>query len=241
MIMGKTCTRDCAFCAVDHGRPEPPDPGEPERLAAAAADLDTRHVVITSVTRDDLPDEGAGRFAACVRALRRRLPGSTVEVLPPDMHARPDCIEQICAAGPAVYNHNIETVRRMTPRIRPQADYDRSLSVLRIAKRMRPGILTKSGLMLGMGESRDEIRAALADLRGAGCRIVTIGQYLQPTPDHWPVDRYLQPEEFDEIAEEARGLGFWSVMSGPFVRSSYNAADAMVPARSRNAAGNSED
>ena len=226
MIMGKTCTRDCAFCAVGHGRPGPLDPDEPRRLAQAAATLAARHVVITSVTRDDLPDEGAAHFAATVRAVRERLPDATVEVLPPDLHARPECIERICAAGPDVYNHNIETVERLTPQIRPQADYRRSLAALQIVKRSHPGMLTKSGLLLGLGEGRVEIDATLADLRAAGCDIVTIGQYLQPTPAHWPVARYWHPDEFDTIAGYARGLGFASVMSGPFVRSSYNAAEA---------------
>lgn len=236
MIMGRTCTRNCAFCAVGHGTPEPLDPDEPRRLAEAAAQLGVRHVVITSVTRDDLPDEGAGHFAGSVRAVTDRLPEATVEVLPPDLHARAACIDAICAAGPSVYNHNVETVERLTPRIRPQADYRRSLEVLRIVKRSHPAILTKSGLMLGMGERREEIVSALIDLREAGCDVVTLGQYLQPTPDHWPVARYWRPEAFDEIAERARELGFGSVMAGPFVRSSYNAAEAMVAA----AAGRSE-
>jgi len=226
MIMGETCTRDCAFCAVAHGRPGPLDPDEPRRLAQAAATLGARHIVITSVTRDDLPDEGAAHFAATVRAIRERLPDATVEVLPPDLHARTECIGRICAAGPDVYNHNIETVERLTPQIRPQADYDRSLAALRIVKRSHPGMLTKSGLLLGLGEGRAEIDATLADLRAAGCDIVTIGQYLQPTPANWPVARYWHPDEFDAIAEHAHGLGFGSVMSGPFVRSSYNAAEA---------------
>ncbi len=226
MIMGDTCTRDCAFCAVAHGRPGPLDADEPRRLARAAATLDARHVVITSVTRDDLPDEGAAHFAATVRAVRERLPDTTVEVLPPDLHARPERIEGICVASPDVYNHNIETVERLSPQIRPQADYRRSLEALRIVKQSHPEMLTKSGLLLGLGEDRTEIDATLADLRAVGCDIVTIGQYLQPTPAHWPVARYWRPEAFDAIGEYARGLGFASVVSGPFVRSSYHAAEA---------------
>ncbi len=232
MIMGRTCTRQCAFCAVGHGRAEPLDSDEPRRLAEAAAALGARHVVITSVTRDDLPDEGAGHFAASVRAVRERLTDATVEVLPPDMHARPDCIDRLCASGPSVYGHNIETIERLTPRIRPQANYGRSLTVLRTVKRTRPSMLTKSGLPLGLGEERAEVDATLADLRDVGCDIVTIGQYLQPTPDHWPVERYWRPDEFDAVAEHARELGFAFVVSGPFVRSSYQAAEAMAQARS---------
>jgi lipoic acid synthetase len=231
MIMGRWCTRSCAFCAVGHGDPEPLEVDEPRRVAEAAAELGVRHVVVTSATRDDLADEGADAFARTIEALRSRLPGATVEVLTPDMHARLECIDRICAAGPAVYNHNLETVESLTPRIRPQADYDRSLEVLRIVKRRHPQIVTKTGLMVGLGESRAEVRAALADARDAGCNVVTIGQYLQPTRAHWSVARYYRPEEFDEMAEEACSLGFRSVLSGPFVRSSYHAAEAMADAR----------
>jgi lipoyl synthase len=232
MIMGKTCTRHCAFCAVGHGTPDPLDAGEPTRLAEAAATLGARHVVITSVTRDDLPDEGAAHFAATVAAVRDGVPAATVEVLTPDMHARRECIERIGAAAPAVYNHNIETVERLTPAIRPQADYRRSLEVLRIAGRCQPDLLTKSGLLIGMGETRDEIDATLADLRAAGCDIVTIGQYLQPTPGHWGVDHYWHPDEFEAIGDHARRLGFASVVCGPFVRSSYHASQAAAAAAS---------
>ena len=230
MILGSTCTRQCAFCAVEHGRPGPVDRDEPSRLAAAAETLGARHIVITSVTRDDLPDEGAGQFAASVRAVRERLADATVEVLPPDLHARPECIAVICQAAPEVYNHNVETVERLTPQIRPQADYRRSLAVLATVKRLDPTRLTKSGLMLGMGEREDEVDRTLAELRSVGCDIVTIGQYLQPTPDHWPVARYWRPEAFESIGERARELGFAAVESGPFVRSSYNAARAAATA-----------
>ncbi|MBN1343596.1 MAG: lipoyl synthase [Phycisphaerae bacterium] len=237
MIMGRHCTRRCAFCAVDHGAPGPLDPDEPRRVAEAAAELGVRHVVVTSVTRDDLSDEGAGAFARTVEALRARLDSVTVEVLPPDMHARIDCIDRVCAAGPAVFNHNLETVASLAPRIRPQADYARSLEVLRIVKRRHPDIVTKTGLMVGLGETVDEIHAALADARAAGCDVVTIGQYLQPTRTHLPVVRYYRPEEFDALADRARDLGFASVMSGPFVRSSYRAGEAMVDAQCVGGAG----
>ncbi len=227
LILGKRCTRDCAFCSVEHGAPARPDPDEPRRLAETVRSLGARHVVITSVTRDDLPDEGAGAFAACVGAVREVSDRITVEVLPPDLHARCDCMETICAAGPAVFNHNLETVARLSPTIRPQADYERSLDVLRIVKHLRPSLLTKSGLLLGFGEDEDEIRATLRDLRSVGCDIVTIGQYLQPTSGHWPVARYWRPDEFERVAAFARRLGFASVVAGPFVRSSYRAAEAM--------------
>jgi lipoic acid synthetase len=231
MIMGDTCTRSCAFCSVKHGSPKAPDPNEPRRLAEATARLGARHVVITSVTRDDLPDEGAGHFAECVLALREALAGRTVEVLPADMHARQECIETICSARPAVYGHNLETVESLTPRVRPQADYRRSLDVLQTVKRVHPEIRTKSGLLLGMGEGFSEIEAALSDLRRVGCDMVAIGQYLQPAPDRWPVAKYWSPEEFDEIGSLARAMGFGSVLSGPFVRSSYSAAGAFAELR----------
>lgn len=225
MILGDVCTRRCAFCAVTGGQPGPPEPDEPRRLAEAAAKLGLRHVVITSVSRDDLSDEGAGHFAACVRAVRARLPESTVEVLPSDFHARPECISVLCRAGPDVYNHNIETVQRLTPQIRPHAAYRRSLEVLRQVKQDAPHITTKSGLMIGMGETGGEIEQALADLRTAGCDIVTIGQYLQPSQAHWPVARYYTPVEFAGIASTARQMGFKAVAAGPFVRSSYHAGE----------------
>ncbi|MGQ9649324.1 MAG: lipoyl synthase [Phycisphaerae bacterium] len=225
MILGSTCTRSCRFCAVSRARPLPPAGDEPQRLAEAASRLGLRHVVITSVSRDDLEDEGASHFAACVREVRARLPESTIEVLPPDFHARQECISALCQARPDVYNHNIETVERLTPQVRSNADYRRSLRVLRLVRLIDESITTKSGMMIGMGETGNEIEQTLFDLREAGCRIVTIGQYLQPSKEHWPVARYYMPEEFDELAVKARAMGFAAVSAGPFVRSSYNAGE----------------
>lgn len=225
MILGERCTRRCGFCAVHTARPEPPAADEPQRLADAVSELQLKHVVITAVARDDLPDEGAGHFAACVRAVRRRLPEATIEVLPADFHARRECIATLCDANPDVYNHNIETVERLTPIVRPQARYHRSLEVLRLVKAMRPDLPTKSGLMIGLGETLEEIHRTLAELRGIGCDVVTIGQYLAPSSAHAPVVRYYPPEEFEQLSNVARDLGFAGVASGPFVRSSYNAGD----------------
>lgn len=225
MILGDRCTRRCKFCAVETARPEPPAADEPQRLAEAVVELQLRHVVITAVARDDLADEGAGHFAACVRAIRERTPEATIEVLPADFHARRECIATLCEASPDVYNHNIETVERLSPVVRPQAKYRRSLEVLRIAKELRPDIPTKSGLMVGIGEEVDEIRRTLADLREIDCDVVTIGQYLAPSASHAPVVRFYTPEEFAKLADEAKSLGFLGVASGPFVRSSYNAGD----------------
>lgn len=225
MILGDKCTRRCQFCAVTTARPEPPAADEPDRLAEAAAALGLRHVVITAVARDDLPDEGAGHYAACVRAVRERSPHCVIEVLPADFHARDDCLDTLCYARPDIYNHNQETVERLSPRIRPAARYRRSLEVLRKVKERLPRVFTKSGLMVGLGETRAELRQALVDLRSVDVDILTVGQYLRPSEGHAPVARFVPPEEFDEIAAEARELGFRAVASGPFVRSSYNAAE----------------
>ena len=225
MIMGDVCTRDCRFCAVGHGRPGPLDPGEPQRVAEAARMLGLRHVVITSVTRDDLADGGAAHFAAAIDAVRRTLPEATVEVLVPDFGGRADSLETVLAAGPDVLNHNVETIARLYPRVRPQADYSRSLELLRRASGRSPGCLTKSGFMVGLGESFDEVVSLLADLRSVGTHAVTIGQYLQPTPDHLPVAGYVPPAVFEEYGRAARRLGFRRVLSGPLVRSSYHAGD----------------
>jgi len=232
MILGDRCTRRCHFCAVTTARPHPPATDEPERLAEAVRELGLRHVVITAVARDDLPDEGAGHFARCVRAVRRRDPRVTVEVLPADFHARPECIETLCEAAPEIYNHNLETVDRLTRAVRPRAGYRRSLEVLRTVKRLDPRLLTKSGLMVGLGETTDELLRAFADLRENGCDVLTVGQYLQPSPRHRPVDRFYRPEEFDELRHAAVALGFLSVATGPFVRSSYNAAEVFERTRS---------
>jgi lipoyl synthase len=225
MILGERCTRRCRFCAVATARPLPQEPDEPQRLAEATAALGLRHVVITAVARDDLPDEGAGHFAACVRAVRAASASCVIEVLPADFHARDDLLASLCEAGPDIYNHNQETVERLSPTIRPQARYRRTLEVLRKVKGLLQGGFTKSGLMVGLGETREELNQTMRDLRDVGVDIVTVGQYLQPTPKHTPVLRYLPPEEFEEIAAEARGMGFSAIAAGPFVRSSYNAAE----------------
>jgi lipoic acid synthetase len=223
MLMGETCTRNCGFCAVDHGRPEPLDPLEPGRLAHAVARLGLQHVVVTSVDRDDLPDLGAAHFAAAARAIRANVPGCEIEVLTPDFQGRRECVETVAGSPIAVYNHNLETVPRLYKRARAGARYERSLDVLRFARAARPDLLTKAGLMLGLGEEIDEVLAVLRDLRAAGCDIVTLGQYLRPTAKHLPVERYLDPAEFAELGQRARGLGFRHVESGPLVRSSYHA------------------
>jgi lipoic acid synthetase len=221
MILGDRCTRRCHFCAVHTQKPLPPEPDEPERLAEAVAHLKLHHVVITSVARDDLPDEGSGQFAACIRRTKERLPDTTIEVLVPDFHARPDLIGAVIAAEPEVFNHNLETVASQQKRVRPAARYQRSLDVLRIAKAQAPQRLTKSGLMVGLGETRDELLTALRDLRSVGCDLLTLGQYLRPSDQHAPVERYYPPQEFADLADAAKEFGFLGVASGPFVRSSY--------------------
>ncbi|QEH37296.1 Lipoyl synthase [Aquisphaera giovannonii] len=222
MILGETCTRPCGFCAVKRGRPEAVAADEPDRVAEACARLGLRHVVITSVTRDDLPDGGADHFRRCILAVRERT-GATVEVLTPDFDGRPECIDIVLRGKPDVFNHNIETVARLQQQVRRKSQYDVSLAVIRHVKQASPGTRTKSGLMLGLGETTEEILETLADLRAHGCDLLTMGQYLQPSPRHLPVVRYLPPEEFDRLGEIARSLGFADVASGPFVRSSYHA------------------
>ena len=227
LILGEACTRDCRFCAIPHDlRPAPPDPGEPARIATAAAEMDLRHVVVTSVTRDDLPDGGAAHFAATIQAIRARLPAATIEVLIPDFHGDAGALELVLAARPDILNHNLETVERLQPSVRPQADYRRSLAVLRRAA--RGGARTKSGLMLGMGETRDEVGSALRDLRTAGVALLTLGQYLAPSPAHHPVARFVPPAEFDRWRQDALALGFASVAAAPRVRSSYHAEDMLA-------------
>jgi len=234
MILGEYCTRRCHFCAVSTAKPDPPQDDEPLRLATAIAALGLRHVVVTAVARDDLADEGAGHFARCVEAIHRRCDRTTVEVLPADFHARRECIATLCRAGPEIYNHNLETVERLSPSIRPQAKYARSLDVLRLVKQMAPHMITKSGLMVGLGETRAELRQTFRDLRSVQCDVLTIGQYLAPSlTDHLAVDRFYPPEEFDELHDEASSCGFVSVAAGPFVRSSYNAEDVFTEARRR--------
>ncbi len=233
MILGERCTRSCRFCAVLRGRPEPVDAGEPERIAGAAAVLGLRHVVITSVTRDDLPDGGAGQFASTIRAVKGRIEGATVEVLTPDFQGSEAALEKVLAAGPDVFNHNLETVPRLYPEIRPEASYSRSLSLLEQAKRLNKNLVTKSGLMVGLGETEEEVRALLCDLRDAGCDVVTIGQYLQPTPQQIPVKEYVSPEVFSAYQAWGASLGFRAVLAGPFIRSSYRAAEVFAASLAR--------
>lgn len=224
MIGGEVCTRPCGFCSVKHGKTEPLELDEPERVAEAAARLGLRHVVITSVTRDDLPDGGAEHWHRCVIAVRERT-GAAVEVLTPDFRGNVAAIDRVIESRPDVFNHNTETVPRLYHRVRRNAEYQRTLDLLARVKEVAAEIPTKSGLMLGLGETLDEVLDVCADLRRVGVEMITIGQYLQPTPDHLPVERYLPPEEFDAIGDLVRNLGFKLVASGPFVRSSYHAGE----------------
>jgi lipoic acid synthetase len=219
MILGNTCTRNCRFCNVNTGRPDPVDAGEPARVAEAAKRLNLKHIVITSVTRDDLPDGGAAAFAATIRAVKEAMPGASVEVLTPDFVEH---LDAVLDAKPDVFNHNLETVKRLQAVIRPQASYEKSLATLRHAAK-RGGSMVKSGLMLGLGETDEEIFQCLEDLYSAGVRLLTMGQYLAPTREHYPVERYISPEHFDELAAKARLMGFEGVAAGPLVRSSYRA------------------
>lgn len=221
-ILGTTCTRRCAFCGEATGRPSPPDEQEPRKLAEAALRLGLKHVVITSPARDDMPDQGAGQFAACLRALRESAPGVTVEVLTPDFQGRTDLLEIVFRMKPDVFNHNIETVRRLTPRVRGRATYDRSLAVL--SQAAGAALRVKSGVMVGLGETREELSEAFRDLKAAGVASVTVGQYLPPSPDHFPLERFYSPDDFASLRREAEGL-FEKAMVGPLVRSSYHAED----------------
>jgi lipoic acid synthetase len=229
MILGNVCTRPCGFCSVPRGEPEVLEDDEPDRVAEAAVRLGLKHVVITSVTRDDLPDGGADHFRRCILAVRARVPQSAIEVLTPDFLGDEAAIDRVLEAEPDVFNHNTETVPRLYKKVRGRADYRRSLDLLAHVKERRPDIVTKSGLMLGLGESIGELLDVLADLRAVHCDVLTLGQYLAPTLKHIPVVRYVPPAEFDELAVLARSLGFQQVASGPFVRSSYH-ADEMVHA-----------
>ncbi|HUU42200.1 MAG TPA: lipoyl synthase, partial [Planctomycetota bacterium] len=223
MILGSRCTRRCRFCAVTQGDPEPVDADEPARVAEAARRLGLAHVVVTSVTRDDLPDGGAAQFARTIRAVREST-GATVEVLTPDFRGDETSVRTVLDARPEVYNHNVETVPALYETVRPGADYDRSLALLARVRELDAGVFTKSGLMLGLGESTDEVLATLADLRAAGCDLLTLGQYLAPSKTHLAVTRFVPPEEFADLADKARAMGFAAVASGPFVRSSHDAA-----------------
>ena len=224
MVLGTACTRNCRFCAVDPTRPEAPDRGEPARVAEAAARMGLRHVVVTMVTRDDLPDGGASHVVETIAALRT-LPAVRVEVLVSDFRGDEAAIDAVASARPDVFNHNVETVPRLYPEARPQADYVRSLAVLARVRTVAPDVPTKSGLMVGLGESPDEVEELLADLRGIGVDIVTIGQYLRPSAAHLPVEEFVTPEVFARYADTARRLGFLGVASAPFVRSSYHASE----------------
>ncbi len=223
MILGRRCTRNCRYCAVEKGSPLPPDPLEPERVAKAVAKLGLRYCVVTSVTRDDLPEGGADQFVQTIQLIRALSSGTKIEVLTPDFLGSREAIQKVCSAGPDMFNHNLETVARLYPVVRPQADYERSLDVLKCAS--TSGAPVKSGLMLGLGESWDEVRGALEDLRAAGCEHLILGQYLAPSKNHVPVSRYVAPEEFDEWSRTAKALGFTGVAAGPLIRSSYRAEE----------------
>lgn len=223
MILGSVCTRACAFCNVDTGMPDAVDPDEPAHLASAVAELGLQHVVITSVDRDDLPDGGAGQFAESIARIRAEAPETTIEVLTPDFRRKPDALAAVIASAPDVYNHNLETVPRLYKRVRPGADYRHSLGLLAEAKRLRPETFTKSGIMVGLGEERDEILEVMDDLRASDVDFLTVGQYLRPTPKHARVERYMPPEEFEEVAAAARERGFLVVSATPLTRSSYHA------------------
>lgn len=223
MVLGDTCTRSCSFCGVTHGKPLPPDPTEPERLTRAVEKLGLKYVVITSVTRDDLADGGAGHFAEVIKQLRITNYELRIEVLIPDFKGDEEALRTVLDAQPDVLNHNVETAPRLYPAVRPQADYQRSLRLLANAQRLSPAIYTKSGFMVGLGETKEEVAAVLADLKTANCEIVTIGQYLPPSKAHRQPDRYVTPAEFDEYRAIGQRLGLGQVVAGPFVRSSYHA------------------
>ena len=223
MILGDVCTRNCGYCAVTHGRPQWEDREEPERVGRAVGELGLEHVVITSVNRDDLADGGAAHFAATVGAIRRHAPGCRVELLIPDFQGNADALDAVIAAGPDILNHNTETVPRLYKVARHGGRYERTLEIFRQARRRAPGLPTKSGIILGLGEERDELVATMGDLREANVSILTLGQYLRPSAQHLPVARYYHPDEFRELGEIGRALGFAHVESGPLVRSSYHA------------------
>jgi lipoic acid synthetase len=223
LLLGDTCTRNCGFCNVKTGRPRPLDLREPERVARAVAHMKLKHAVVTSVTRDELPDGGAYIFGQTIRHIRELVPDCTVEVLIPDFKGSPAALATVMAARPDILNHNVETVPRLYPRVRPQADYRRSLKVLRRARELGGDVVTKSGIMVGLGEEWEEILEVMADLRAVDCDVLTIGQYLRPSAQHLPVERYYTPQEFDQLRAEGERLGFKHVESGPLVRSSYHA------------------
>jgi lipoic acid synthetase len=224
MILGTACTRNCRFCAVDHGHPSAVDPGEPQAIASAARRLGLKYVVVTSVTRDDLADGGAGHFVATIRALHDELPEAAVEVLIPDFGGSASALQQVIDAGPDVINHNVETVPRIYSAVRPQAIYRRSLALLQAVSESGTGLLSKSGLMLGLGETNGEVIEVMEDLRSVHCAMLTIGQYLSPSPAHHPVVEYVHPDAFRKLEKIGYDMGFLEVNAGPLVRSSYQAA-----------------
>ncbi|HTI88854.1 MAG TPA: lipoyl synthase [Alphaproteobacteria bacterium] len=225
MILGSVCTRACAFCNVATGKPDLLDPHEPDHVAEAVAELGLQHIVITSVDRDDLEDGGASQFIKVIEKIRARAPNTTIEILTPDFLRKPGAIEAVAAAAPDVYNHNLETVPRLYATIRPGARYFHSLKLLDTAKRVNPSLFTKSGLMVGLGETKEEVYQVMDDLRAANVDFLTIGQYLQPTPAHAAVERFVTPAEFADMARMARGKGFLMVSASPLTRSSYHAGD----------------
>jgi lipoyl synthase len=225
LIMGNVCTRSCRFCGISHGPPSLLDPQEGERIARAAIEMKLKYVVITSVTRDDLPDGGAGHFASVISQVRANMGGVTIEVLVPDFNGDLNALDVVLKSGPDVFNHNVETVPRLYPRIRPGADYPRSLKILAEASRRLTGAVTKSGMMVGLGETEEEVREVMKDVRKAGCSLMTIGQYLQPTDRQVIVESFISPDQFKAYEKAGIDLGFERVFAGPFVRSSYRASE----------------
>lgn len=226
MIMGDVCTRNCAFCAVNHGAPEVLDHSEPKNLANAVSVLGLKHVVITSVTRDDLADGGANHFAAVVQAVRQQKPDVSIELLIPDMGGDAEALTVIAKASPDVLNHNMETVPSLYGKVRPQANYQRSIELFKFVKSVNPKLITKSGMMLGLGEKAEDVIGVMQDLHNAGCEILTLGQYLRPSSEHIPMERYITPEEFEKYRQEGLAIGFRAVVANPLVRSSYYAREA---------------
>src|SRR4030042_1676082 len=227
MVMGNICSRNCRFCAVEKGKPKPLEPSEPARIARAAKDLQLLHVVVTSVTRDDLPDGGANHFAQTIAAIREVDQNATVEVLIPDFKGSQEAIKVIVSLRPDVFNHNLETVPRLYKKVRPKANYHRSLNILKLVKELDKDILTKSGMMLGLGETEEEFIAVMEDLRNVECDLLTLGQYLTPSENHLPVARFVTPEEFENIAAKGKAMGFRGIASAPLVRSSYRAEELL--------------
>ncbi len=236
MILGKECSRNCRFCNVSHGTLEEVDPKEPENLASAAVEMGLKHVVVTTVTRDDLPDGGAGHFAKVVNAIRAKDSSITIELLISDLQGQQEALKTVVDSKPEIINHNVETVPRLYKEIRPMAIYERSLDVLRQVKEMDDMILTKSGMMVGLGEKEEEVIEVMKDLRDVGCDFLTLGQYLRPSEKHYPVMEYVSPETFERYRIKAEELGFKFIASGPFVRSSYKAADALDAVGAKNEA-----